>query len=423
MRAAAAAAASAPGSRFALITGANTGIGLETAKSLAASGFDVTLACRDADKAAAAAAQVRAGAAPGTTIATLPLDLASLASIRSAASTLLDAGRPLDVLVNNAGIMALPTRQTTADSFERQVGVNHLGPFLLTSSLLPLLADPSISSRIVNLASSAHQFARSGMDFEDLQSEKAYSPWGAYGRSKLANILHVLHLAAITPPSARLTATACHPGVVKTELARHLVNPAEAGLLQRIALALTSPFLKTPVQGAATSIYLATSPEVEGVSGRYFADCAPKQAAAPAYDAEAAKRLWEISTDLTGGERRVQGGFSIRGTTSTGRSCVSISRVSTPSGSEATCSDRYRSTPTAATEQRHSTSKSCRQNSPSCAAVSGESPARATSRARARPAAPAAPPPPEPPSSPVSSSPPAADRIVCAISHRTRRTQ
>jgi len=298
--AAAPASTSSPANRLALITGANTGIGLETAKALAAQGYDVTLACRDPTKAAAALDAVRAVAAAGSTVTSLPLDLASLASVRDAAARALDAGRPLDVLVNNAGIMALPSRETTADGFERQFGVNHLGPFLLTASLLPLLADPAVPSRIVNLASSAHQFARGGLDFDDLQASKGrYSAWGAYGASKLANILHVTHLASITPPAARLTATACHPGVVRTELARHLVDPASAGFLQRVALALTAPFLKTPAQGAATSIYLATSPDVAGVSGRYFADCAPKEASAPAYDADAARRLWEVSAELT----------------------------------------------------------------------------------------------------------------------------
>jgi NAD(P)-dependent dehydrogenase (short-subunit alcohol dehydrogenase family) len=304
VRAAAAATSStASTKKHAIITGANTGIGLEIAKALASTGdYDVTLACRDAAKADAAAATVRAaGAAAGATgaVATLALDLASLASVRAAAARLLDGGRPIDVLVNNAGIMALPDRQTTADGFERQLGVNHLGPFLLTSTLLPLLADPATPSRIVNLASSAHQFAPKGMPWSDIQSEQNYSAWGAYGASKLANILHVLALSASAPASARLTATACHPGVVRTELARHLVDPASAGFLQRVALALTYPFLKTPAQGAATPIYLASSPEVEGISGRYFSNCKPVKASDAAYDLEAAKKLWELSASLT----------------------------------------------------------------------------------------------------------------------------
>ena len=287
--------------KLAVVTGANTGIGLEIAKALASTGdYDVTLACRDASKAEAAAAAVRAGAPAGVAVATLPLDLASLSSVRAAAAALLDAGRPIDALVNNAGIMALPNRETTADGFERQLGVNHLGPFLLTSSLLPLLADPAAPSRIVNLASSAHQLARRGLNFEDLQATRSYTPWGAYGASKLANILHALALADAAPASTRLTATACHPGVVRTELARYMVDPAAVGLVQRVAVALTLPFLKTPAQGAATPIYLASSPEVEGVSGRYFADCKPVRASGAAYDVEAARRLWEVSAELTG---------------------------------------------------------------------------------------------------------------------------
>jgi NAD(P)-dependent dehydrogenase (short-subunit alcohol dehydrogenase family) len=285
----------------AIITGANTGIGLETAKSLAAAGYDVTLACRDAAKAATAAAAVRQAAAGApVSVDTLPLDLASLPSIRSAVATTLDAGRRLDVLVNNAGIMALPTRERTADGFERQFGVNHLGPFAFTLGLLPLLADPARPARVVNLSSSAHQFARGGLDFDDLQAErKPYSPWGAYGASKLANVLFSAELARRTPPSARLTSNACHPGVVATELGRYLVDPATASLFQRVAFALTKPFLKTPAQGAATSIFLASSPEVEGVSGKYWVDCKPVSTAAPGYDTAAAAKLWEVSAELT----------------------------------------------------------------------------------------------------------------------------
>jgi NAD(P)-dependent dehydrogenase (short-subunit alcohol dehydrogenase family) len=300
-RAVTAGAASPTQQQRALITGANCGIGLETAKALAAQGMHVTLACRDPAKAAAAAAAVREAAGDtGATVDTLPLDLASLASVRSAVATTLDAGRPIDVLVNNAGIMALPTRATTADGFERQLGVNHLGHFAFTLGLLPLLTRPDRPARVIHVSSSAHQFARAGMSFDDLQSEQAYTPWGAYGESKLANVLFSAELARRAPPAVRLTSNALHPGVVKTELARHLVDPASAGFLQRAAMALTAPFLKTPAQGAATSIHLASSPEVEGVSGRYFVNCKPVSTSAAGYDVDAARRLWEVSAELTG---------------------------------------------------------------------------------------------------------------------------
>ena len=200
---------------------------------------------------------------------------------------------------------ALPTRETTADGFERQLGVNHLGHFALTLRLLPLLAS-STPARVVTVASSAHQFG--AVDFDDLMFEGAgaaggpgrrYSAWPAYGQSKLANVLFAYALAARLPPSSLITSNALHPGVVNTELARHLVDPSAAPAWQRALFGLTAAFLKTPAQGAATSIYLATSPAVDGVAGKYYADCKPRASNAASYDVAVADRLWAVSAELT----------------------------------------------------------------------------------------------------------------------------
>jgi len=326
---AAAAAPSSGGDRpHALITGANTGIGLETAKSLAKQGFAVTLACRDDAKAAAAADAVRRHAGAGADVATLRLDLASLASVRDAASLVLDGGRRLDVLVANAGVMAPPTRVATADGFELQVGTNHLGHFALCARLFPALRrreapaaaagmPAAAAKRLVVVSSSAHLIP--GLDLDDLNwRTRTYSAWPAYGASKLANLLFTYELARRLPPPAAsspdgafapLTCNALMPGVVRTELSRYIMPNRESWTARLLGL-LTLPITLEPVAGAATSIRLASDPGLEGVTGKYYdvyknggkpgGMPVQSQGSPSSYDEGAARRLWQLSEELVG---------------------------------------------------------------------------------------------------------------------------
>lgn len=326
-------AVSAADAPHALITGSNTGIGLETAKALASKGYAVTLACRDDAKAAAAAAAVQQHAGPACPdVSTLRLDLASLSSVRDAANTLLDSGKRLDVLVNNAGVMAPPDRLTTSDGFELQVGVNHLGHFAFTARIWPALRrrespaaaaaaglPPAIAKRLVVVSSSAHLIP--GMDLDDLNwTKRKYSAWGAYGSSKLANVLFAYELARRLPSpaassssssdgAAPVAVNALMPGVVRTELSRYIMPNRES--LQARALALlTLPFTLDPVAGAQTSIRLASDPELEGITAKYFdvyrnggkpGGQPVTSAGTPnSYDEQAAAKLWAWSEEQTG---------------------------------------------------------------------------------------------------------------------------
>lgn len=287
-----AAATAAP--KRVVITGGNTGIGYEAALVLAKQGHSVTLACRDDGKAAAAAARIRA-AVPSAAVDTLHLDLADLGSVSDAAKALLDSPAPIDVLLNNAGVMACPY-MTTKQGFEYQFGVNHLGHFLLTTTLLPKLKASEGRGRIVSVASAAHTFGK--IDFDSFRSAKDYKEWPAYGQSKLANVMFTYELARrlSSDPSAP-TANALHPGVVRTELGRYLITD-DSPFYMKIMWGLMTPFTKSPEQGAQTSVYLASSPEVEGVSGKYFDNCRPISSNPASYDTDVARRLYEVSQEL-----------------------------------------------------------------------------------------------------------------------------
>jgi len=256
--------------------------------------MDVVIACRSPEKGRAAVDKIRE-ANPASIIDSMVVDLADMKSIRDFSSAYLDSGRRLDILINNAGVMACP-QLTTKDGFELQLGVNHLGHFALTNQLLPLLQDPNRPSRIINLSSSAHTFGT--INFADIMSRRSYQPWAAYGQSKLANVLFTYELARRLPKTASCTANALHPGVVDTELARYLV-PDDPPFWQKPFLGLLRGFTKRPEEGAQTSIYLASEPGVEGITARYWVDCEMKPSSAESYDREVARKLWEVSEELT----------------------------------------------------------------------------------------------------------------------------
>lgn len=277
-----------------IVTGSNAGIGLATAKGLAAAGHQVVIAGRNAPKCAAAADEVRAGS-PGAVVETLSLDLASLASVRAAAAEVGERFGRVDVLVNNAGV-TMKDRRTTADGFEMTMGVNHLGHFLLTCLLRPQLAAAGGTGRVVVVASDAHRFARGGLGLDDLQTERAkYRFMQVYGRSKLANILFA-RSAARRWRDDGITVNSLHPGFVATRLGRD----GDGGKLGDIIAPLIKPFAKTPAKGARTSDYLASSAEVATVTGEYFVNCKAKQPNKYATDDDLAERLWDYSANAVG---------------------------------------------------------------------------------------------------------------------------
>ena len=274
-----------------VITGGNGGIGKETAIALAREGARVFIAVRDPVRGAAAVDDIIARSG-STSVEQLPLDLASLASIREFAAILATKTDQLSVLINNAGVI-LRRRQTTSDGFEMTFGVNHLGHFLLTELLYDLL-ERGAPSRIVIVASEAYKFARRGLDFDDLNLEHShYGAFKAYGRSKLANILFTRELARRLDGSG-VTANAVHPGVVATRLA----SDGDTGRLGDLAMTLARPFFKSPEQGARTSIYVASAPELESITGAYFAESLPAPTKRQAIDMIAARRLWDASKEL-----------------------------------------------------------------------------------------------------------------------------
>ncbi|MCW1820240.1 short-chain dehydrogenase [Mycolicibacterium conceptionense] len=282
--------------RTAIVTGANTGLGLETAKALAAKGAHVVLAVRNLDKGAAAVEWISRSVRDAD-LELQRLDLGSLASVREAAAELRDKHARIDLLINNAGVMT-PPRETTSDGFELQFGTNHLGHFALTGLLLDRLL-PVVGSRIVTVSSIGHRFAP-GIRFEDLQWERRYNRLQAYGQSKLANLLFTYELQRRLI-GQHTTALAAHPGGSDTELARHL-----PGVVQR-AVPLARPFFQEAAMGALPTLRAATDPGALG--GQYYGpDGLGQQKGHPkvvtsnerSYDIELQRRLWAVSEELTG---------------------------------------------------------------------------------------------------------------------------
>jgi NAD(P)-dependent dehydrogenase (short-subunit alcohol dehydrogenase family) len=274
-----------------IVTGASLGIGRETAAALAGMGATVVLVCRDAARGEAARADIaRATGNPGVEL--LLADFGSFDQVRAVATQFKQKHQQLHVLVNNAGAYNAH-RTTTTDGFETTFGVNHLGYFLLTDLLLDVLK-ASAPSRIINLSSTAHVGGH--INFDDLQAEKRYSGVKAYGQSKLANVLFTYELARRLEGTG-VTANAVHPGVVRTGFGKN--NPGLWGKFFSLGQTIGRPFFLSPADGAATSIYLASSPEVEGVTGKYFVKCKAVSSNAESYDTEIARRLWEVSEELT----------------------------------------------------------------------------------------------------------------------------
>lgn len=271
-------------SKVVVITGANTGIGKETALDLALRGAEVHILCRDLEKAQAAKDEIEA--ATKTKVHLHQLDLSSQPSVRACAQGLTNTLSRIDVLINNAGVMACPERRT-AEGFEMQFATNHLGHFLLTNLLLPLLR--SSSARIVVLSSLAHKQGK--MDWEDLHfHKKPYQPMEAYGQSKLANVLFSNELAR---RESSLSVFSVHPGIVKTELSRTIYEVY--GPLRYYLMKLLAPFLKTAKSGAQTSIHCAIEDLDKLESGGYYADCAKADKAPQAENDSDGRTLWTES--------------------------------------------------------------------------------------------------------------------------------
>jgi NAD(P)-dependent dehydrogenase (short-subunit alcohol dehydrogenase family) len=274
--------------RIVLVTGATSGIGRATASGLAAKGARLAITGRDRERAERVAREIRA--ASGAPVDIFVADLSSQSEVRRLASEVLQTYPRIDVLVNNVGGF-WNTRHVTADGLEHTFALNHLAPFLLTNLLLERLKQ-SAPARLVTVASNAHSMGR--IDFDDLQGERAYSGATAYNQSKLANVLFTYELARRLQASG-VTANVLHPGMVRTSFGAE--DPAG---VQRHFVPLMRLFMKAPAQGAATSIHLASSADLEQVTGLYFADSKPKRSSKDSYDEAVAARLWQVSADLVG---------------------------------------------------------------------------------------------------------------------------
>lgn len=284
--------------RVAVVTGANSGVGLEAARGFASLGMRVVMACRDLERGDAAAGDVRQSL-PGADLEVRRLDLADLESVRAFADTFEDGDR-LDVLVNNAGVMAVPRRSETADGFETQFGVNVLGHFALTARLLPRVLEAA-SGRVVWLASIAHKQGQIRLD--DLNSERSYDPWGAYQQSKLADLVLAFELDRRLE-GERAISVAAHPGVSDTELTEDMMDGSRVKAF--LANALIPLFAMPAWKGALPTLVAGVGPDVEGgayVGPQGFREMrgwpGPAEVAPQAHDLEVARELFEVCERLT----------------------------------------------------------------------------------------------------------------------------
>jgi len=281
-----------------IVTGANSGIGKETVRVLAKNGANVVLACRSLERGQEAIDEIKKQH-PDAKVHLLPLDLGSLKSVKEFAHEFDALKLPLHILICNAGIMATPFSQTP-EGHELQFGTNHVGHFLLTKLLLPRLKEGQ-PSRVVVVSSTAHRF--SGIKFDDLTGKGTWytnsllSKFKAYGQSKAANILFAVELdRRMRAQGLAITANALHPGAIKTNLQAHVQDSSLTKYMEKMNV--DKYLFKTIPQGAATSVYVATSPTIDGIGGRYFSDSNLAVPAAHACDPNVARRLWDLSEDM-----------------------------------------------------------------------------------------------------------------------------
>jgi NAD(P)-dependent dehydrogenase (short-subunit alcohol dehydrogenase family) len=277
--------------KVALITGGTGGIGKAAATALACLGAEVVVVGRDEERGEAAVAEIREKSG-NDGVSLLLADLSVQVEVRKLAEEFRERHDRLDVLVNNAGLV-LSERNETPDGIEAQFAINHLAPFLLTNLLSDLLKK-SAPSRVVTVSSEAQRWGK--LDFDDLQSKKRYRGFPVYGLTKLANVMFTFELAERLKGTG-VTANCMHPGTVNTGFAQNNRGPAA------LAFRLFKPFMRSPEQGADTLVYLAASPAVEGMTGKYVSDRKVTAASPIAYDENARKRLWEESGRLTGLDR------------------------------------------------------------------------------------------------------------------------
>jgi NAD(P)-dependent dehydrogenase (short-subunit alcohol dehydrogenase family) len=276
------------GGKVVLITGGTSGIGKAAATALAGMGATVVITGRNEERGKQALQEIREES-ENDGVELILADLTVQDEVRRLAEELRERHNQLEVLVNNAGLV-LSERTETPDGIETQLAINHLAPFLLTNLLLDLLKE-SAPSRIVTVSSDAHRWAK--IDLDDLQSRKRYRGMQVYGKTKLANIMFTYELAERLEGTG-VTANCMHPGGVNTNFGNNQGGP------MNLLFRLFKPFMRSPEQGADTLIYLASSPEVEGMTGKYLADRKVKAASDAAYDETTRKRLWEASEELTG---------------------------------------------------------------------------------------------------------------------------
>lgn len=267
--------------KTALVTGVNSGLGQETARVLSKRGAHIIAVARTMEKAETAAADFAESTA-------LACELSDPDSVRACVQGVIDCGRTIDMLICNAGIMALP-KLKQEQGYELQFFTNHIGHFVLVTGLLDHLSD---TARVVMLSSEGHRLALRGAELDNLSGENDYSRWRAYGRSKLANLLFAVELARRFEGTGR-TANAVHPGVIRTNLGRHM-----NGVMNAAYAATDFVYAKNVAQGAATTCYVASHPSLETVSGQYFSDCNVAKASRHGRDRELAKQLWQVSEEL-----------------------------------------------------------------------------------------------------------------------------